>query len=130
MKPPPNAASIQIDVVLCLGPRQTLQWRMALAEGSTLAQAQAAATAHGAQLLAQARPAADASAPALPHWRAWGVWGRAVAADYVLQEGDRLEAYRPLTVDPKTARRERFARQGARGAGLFAKRRAGAKPGY
>jgi len=33
-------------------------------------------------------------------------------------------------VDPKVARRERFARQGAKTAGLFAKRRAGAKAGY
>jgi putative ubiquitin-RnfH superfamily antitoxin RatB of RatAB toxin-antitoxin module len=59
-----------------------------------------------------------------------GVWGRAVAWDCVLQEGDRLELCRGLTVDPKVARRERFARQGARGTGLFAKRRVGAKSGY
>jgi putative ubiquitin-RnfH superfamily antitoxin RatB of RatAB toxin-antitoxin module len=30
----------------------------------------------------------------------------------------------------KVARRERFQKQGTRGAGLFAKRRPGAKPGY
>jgi putative ubiquitin-RnfH superfamily antitoxin RatB of RatAB toxin-antitoxin module len=47
-----------------------------------------------------------------------------------LQDGDRLEVYRPLRVDPKVARRERFKGQGARTAGLFAKRRPGAKPGY
>jgi uncharacterized protein len=38
--------------------------------------------------------------------------------------------YRPLLVDPKVARRERFRTQGARAAGLFAKKRPGAKPGY
>ncbi len=43
---------------------------------------------------------------------------------------DRLEIYRPLTVDPKVARRERFSRQGARTTGLFARRRAGGKSGY
>jgi putative ubiquitin-RnfH superfamily antitoxin RatB of RatAB toxin-antitoxin module len=47
-----------------------------------------------------------------------------------LSAGDRVEVYRALTVDPKTARRERFARQGARTTGLFAKQREGAKAGY
>jgi len=59
-----------------------------------------------------------------------GVWGRAVGWDALLEDGDRLELCRGLLVDPKVARRERFARQGARGTGLFAKRRAGAKAGY
>jgi sulfur carrier protein len=44
--------------------------------------------------------------------------------------GERIEFYRPLRVDPKVARRERFARQGAKSAGLFAKKRPGAKAGY
>jgi putative ubiquitin-RnfH superfamily antitoxin RatB of RatAB toxin-antitoxin module len=50
----------------------------------------------------------------------------------VLSNNDRMEIYRALTVDPKVARRERFARQGAKkkAAGLFARRRAGAKAGY
>lgn len=51
-----------------------------------------------------------------------GVWGRKVVLDHVLHDGDRLEVYRPLKVDPKRARRERFSRQGARTAGLFATR--------
>ncbi len=59
-----------------------------------------------------------------------GVWGKPVSLDHVLAEGDRLEAYRPLVADPKTARRERFLKQGKRGAGLFAKRRPGGKAGY
>lgn len=59
-----------------------------------------------------------------------GVWGKAVKWERPLKDGDRLELCRDLTVDPKVARRERFARQGARGTGLFAKRRAGAKAGY
>lgn len=59
-----------------------------------------------------------------------GIWGRRCEADTVLRDGDRLEVYRALTVDPKVARRERFNRQGARSAGLFAKRRPGAKAGY
>jgi uncharacterized protein len=59
-----------------------------------------------------------------------GLWNRKVRADHVLQDGDRIELYRPLRVDPKVARRERFQKQGARSAGLFATRRPGAKPGY
>lgn len=59
-----------------------------------------------------------------------GVWGRKVAATHVMRAGDRLEVYRPLQVDPKKARRERFKKQGAKTAGLFNQRRAGAKAGY
>jgi hypothetical protein len=46
------------------------------------------------------------------------------------RHGDRLEICRGLRVDPKVARRERFVAQGARGSGLFASRRPGAKSGY
>ncbi len=48
-----------------------------------------------------------------------GIWGRCVDKTRVLKEGDRLELYRPLTTDPKTARRLRFEAQGRRRAGLF-----------
>lgn len=58
------------------------------------------------------------------------VWGRRCAPSQVLREGDRLELLRPLRVDPKVARRERFTGQGARSAGLFAKRRPNSKAGY
>lgn len=59
-----------------------------------------------------------------------GVWGRKSALDHVLRDLDRVEIYRGLTVDPKVARRERFAKQGARTAGLFVKKRPGAAAGY
>jgi putative ubiquitin-RnfH superfamily antitoxin RatB of RatAB toxin-antitoxin module len=59
-----------------------------------------------------------------------GVWGRMVEWDRALKDGDRIELCRPLTVDPKVARRERFQRQGAKGTGLFANRRKGGKAGY
>jgi putative ubiquitin-RnfH superfamily antitoxin RatB of RatAB toxin-antitoxin module len=48
----------------------------------------------------------------------------------VLRDGDRVELCRELRVDPKVARRERFSKQGARRAGLFAKKRPGAAAGY
>jgi putative ubiquitin-RnfH superfamily antitoxin RatB of RatAB toxin-antitoxin module len=59
-----------------------------------------------------------------------GVWGRKATPAQALHEGDRVERVRPLLVDPKVARRERFKRQGSRSAGLFSTRRPGAKPGY
>jgi putative ubiquitin-RnfH superfamily antitoxin RatB of RatAB toxin-antitoxin module len=58
-----------------------------------------------------------------------GVWGRRVKLDQCLRELDRVEIYRPLRVDPKVARRERFARQGSRGTGLFVKKRTQSKAG-
>jgi putative ubiquitin-RnfH superfamily antitoxin RatB of RatAB toxin-antitoxin module len=58
------------------------------------------------------------------------VCGRAVGLDYVLQVGDRLELVRELRVDPMTARRERFNKQGIKKAGLFKTKRVGAKAGY
>ncbi len=58
------------------------------------------------------------------------VWGRKASLDRMLREGDRVEVVRPLRVDPKVARRERFVGQGARATGLFARRRPGSKAGY
>ena len=57
--------------------------------------------------------------------QAWStsIWGRKVAGDTLLRDGDRLEWLRPLKVDPKLARRERFKGQGVRGAGLFSRRK-------
>ncbi|WP_413897261.1 RnfH family protein [Rhodoferax sp.] len=57
-----------------------------------------------------------------------GVWGRLVGLDQCLQEGDRVEVYRSLDVDPKVSRRERFAKQGVRAAGLFARPCTAPKP--
>jgi putative ubiquitin-RnfH superfamily antitoxin RatB of RatAB toxin-antitoxin module len=42
---------------------------------------------------------------------AFGVFGQRVALDRPLAEGDRVEIYRPLTMDPKEARRRRAARK-------------------
>ena len=38
-----------------------------------------------------------------------GVFGKAVADDYELTDGDRIEIYRPLIADPKEIRRQRAA---------------------
>ncbi len=44
-----------------------------------------------------------------------GIWGRRVAAEQPLRDGDRIEVYRSLLVDPKEARRLRYRAQGERG---------------
>src|SRR5258708_11209291 len=36
-----------------------------------------------------------------------GIFGRLTGTDHALQQGDRIEIYRPLAADPKVARRER-----------------------
>ena len=58
------------------------------------------------------------------------VWGQKALLQQVLRDNDRVELCRPLRVAPKLARRQRFVRQGAKAAGLFAARRTGAKAGY
>ncbi|HZY18612.1 MAG TPA: RnfH family protein [Ramlibacter sp.] len=93
-------------------PRQVLEQSLQLPDGATVADALRACGLR------------------LPEGAGVGVWGRQADVDHALREGDRVEVYRSLLVDPKVARRERFKRQGARAAGLFAGRRPGAKPGY
>ena len=43
-----------------------------------------------------------------------GIWGRVRPLDTPLRERDRIEVYRPLTVDPKEARRQRYVNRGER----------------
>jgi uncharacterized protein len=41
-----------------------------------------------------------------------GVWGRTCEPQAILRDHDRIELYRPLQVDPKEARRQRYRRDG------------------
>lgn len=83
--------------------RPERQWLLAL-EVDAGTTAQSALLASG--LLAEC-PELQLGEPVL------GVWSRKVTADTVLEAGDRLEVYRPLLADPKTARRQRAVRQRA-----------------
>jgi len=58
------------------------------------------------------------------------IWSKPALMSQPLNFGDRIEVLRPIKVDPKVARRERFKKQGAKAAGLFAKKRPGSKAGY
>ncbi len=42
--------------------------------------------------------------------RAVGIWGRVCPVETPLRDGDRVEIYRELAVDPKEARRQRARR--------------------
>jgi uncharacterized protein len=55
----------------------------------------------GASGVLARRPEIRASAPDV------GIWGRPGGLSQPLEDGDRVEIYRPLTVDPKEARRVR-----------------------
>jgi putative ubiquitin-RnfH superfamily antitoxin RatB of RatAB toxin-antitoxin module len=107
-----------VTVVYSPRPRTVLEFALVVEAGCTAAQA-----VQRCDLLAQMTDAELAAADL-------GIWGRRVNSSHHLRANDRVELYRPLKVDPKVARRERFVRQGARSAGLFAKRRSGAKAGY
>jgi putative ubiquitin-RnfH superfamily antitoxin RatB of RatAB toxin-antitoxin module len=45
--------------------------------------------------------------------KAVGIFGRKVSPERPLEEGDRVEIYRPLLADPKESRRRRAERDGA-----------------
>ena len=111
-------SGLSVTVVYSAGPRQMSEWVGKLPAGATVLHAlQASATS-------QVIPELDFHSADL------GVWGRKAEPGQLLYEGDRVEVYRPLRVDPKVARRERFRTQGVRATGLFATKRPGAKPGY
>ena len=107
---------MRVTLLYARAPREVLEAMLDVADGCT------------AQAALQASGWLDSHPEVAGHSLA--VWGRRCAPDAVLREGDRLEVLRPLRVDPKVARRERFKGQGARGAGLFAQRRPNSKSGY
>jgi putative ubiquitin-RnfH superfamily antitoxin RatB of RatAB toxin-antitoxin module len=109
---------IEVTVAYSPAPREVMEWTLQLPEGATVHQAVRASG------LSAACPGLDFLACEV------GVWGRRSEWEAALRARDRVEIYRPLLVDPKVARRERFRKQGARAAGLFAGKRPGAKAGY
>lgn len=109
---------MKISVLYSPAPRDVHEWTLELPEGSKVAQA-----LEGCELFGRF-PDLELENPVL------GVWGKRVAPGKVLHEGDRVEVYRNLRVDPKVARRERFSQQGVKRAGLFSATRVGGKAGY
>jgi putative ubiquitin-RnfH superfamily antitoxin RatB of RatAB toxin-antitoxin module len=112
------ASTVRVSVVVSKAPREFQEALLHLPAGSTVADA-----VRASQLLVDVPDA-------LVDEMALGIWGRKANANQSVNDGDRVELVRPLLVDPKVARRERFRRQGSKSAGLFAQRRPGAKAGY
>jgi putative ubiquitin-RnfH superfamily antitoxin RatB of RatAB toxin-antitoxin module len=114
---------VKITLIYSPGSRRVHQWEVSLEEAAT---AQVALN----RLKDLLQEQAPDDLPDRDDTMTLAVWGRKAPSDQVLREADRVEWLRPLRVDPKLARRERFQQQGARNSGLFARRRAGAKQGY
>ena len=85
---------MEVEVVYAL-PESEDAVRLRLAPGATVADALRASG-----ILAR-HPEIDLTRSKL------GVYGRAVAQETRLADGDRVEVYRPLAMDPKEARRRR-----------------------
>src|SRR6185312_10997990 len=89
--------------VLCDTERGVLSCELELSDGATIAEA-----------LAAARVQLGAVAVAVPDWDAapTGIFGELHARDFVPADGDRIELYRALQIDPRARRRARVAAQG------------------
>ncbi len=94
-----SASEIVVDVVYAL-PRRQVMRKVALPEGSTLADAiRASGLAEEFPEIGSARA---------------GVYGKPAAVDAILRDGDRVEIYRPLQADPKEIRRTLAAKKRAK----------------
>ena len=109
---------MKVLVAYSPAPRQVREWALEVPLGCTAKQA-----------IAQCGVLTEFADLTLEDLNA-GIWGKRYSLNHKLKDNDRVEIYRPLRVDPKAARRERFASQGAKRAGLFANKRVGAKAGY
>lgn len=109
---------MKVTIVYSPAPRQVLEWALDVAAGSNMKQALLACGIFNTF--------ADLKCDALIA----GIWGKRFSLNHKLKDKDRIEIYRPLRVDPKVARRERFTQQGSKSAGLFVNKRVGAKAGY
>jgi putative ubiquitin-RnfH superfamily antitoxin RatB of RatAB toxin-antitoxin module len=81
--------------VVCADPRGVFDAALFLPRGATVADAIEQSG------IRKARPDVDIR----PEWI--GIFARKVSLEALLRDGDRVEIYRPLKVDPKEARRKR-----------------------
>ena len=121
-------AEPMLRVVLCwsLGPRHVHEMALQVPAGCTVQDV----LEQGVAQCQQGKPSSDSASLSSLQFQQPGIWGKKVLWTQVVQEGDRIELYRPLKVDPKVARRQRFKRQGKGRTGLFAKRKSGSAAGY
>jgi uncharacterized protein len=79
-------------------------WNVELPGGATIADALAAARCAAERECAGLEAALWEAAPV-------GVFGEPRARESLVQDGDRIELYRPLRADPRASRRERVKRE-------------------
>ena len=89
---------LEIEIVYGLADRQVLK-SMTVAEGTTIREA---ALKSGLEV---EFPELDLQQAPL------GIFGKVVKDETVLRDGDRIEVYRPLLIDPKEARRKRAGQE-------------------
>jgi len=95
-------AELRIEVAYAAAPHQIELRTLTLPAGATAADA---LRASGLSVLAD---------PAALDALELGIWGRKCLATTALRDRDRVELYRPLVVDPKEARRQRYRKDGVR----------------
>ncbi len=117
-----------VQVVLCwsLEPRHVHEMSLQVTKGSTVQDVLEQGVVQCIEDLATS----DGPSLSSLQFQQPGIWGKKVPWTQVVQAGDRIELYRPLKVDPKVARRQRFKRQGKGRTGLFANRKSGSAAGY
>ena len=89
---------LEIEIVYGLADRQVLK-SMTVIEGTTVREAalQSSLEVEFPELDLQQAPL--------------GIFGKVVKSETVLRDGDRIEVYRPLLIDPKEARRKRAGQE-------------------
>ncbi len=88
-----SGALLRIEVLYSPAPGRVQRTALSLPEGATVADGLRASGLD---------PAPEGPALLL------GVWGRSCTPQALLRDLDRIEVYRPLSVDPKEARRLRY----------------------
>lgn len=91
-EPGRSEGSVRVEIVFALPDRQELV-SLRLDDRATVAEA------IEKSLLAEMFPDCDLAACPV------GIWGRIVDREHTLRDGDRVEIYRPLAIDPQTTRR-------------------------
>lgn len=122
--------TVAVTVCWSLAPRHVQTFNLQVAEGSSVKAVLDQCVALCTASLPQSPCSADAAALSSLAFQQPGIWGQKVNWTQVVKTGDRIELYRPLKVDPKVARRQRFKRQGKGRTGLFANRKSGVAAGY
>lgn len=95
----PSDAGLSVELIWSPQPGQWQRLALSLPDGSTVVEALRASQWFDENALRTLKT---------------GIWSKLRPLDTPLRSGDRVEVYRPLTVDPKEARRQRYQATGRR----------------